>query len=821
MSKTKKIVVIVIAVFVVLSIVLGVSSTVSECAKKNGDNTGESGPGTEDTKPVSGVWEETGSVRYSLVSDEDCPNGNVVDSKADMGMTLRTDKTYYFVADFTIKPKANNSGEDTLFTSVKISDDSALAVTEQELSSGKVESSVNGTGARTFKISYGIPESVKKPKSVRMVFKLVPKAVADVDLEMTFKSSGTEVEELPIVEKKLAVGYTSGLEMTKSGGNYQLKSVGTATAKDIIIPDTYDNLQVTEIADSAFRNNKSATSLTIPKTITKIGSSAFQSCENLTEINYNAETCESLGSYAFSNAGSAGSGIVLNVGKTVKKLPASFMNGVSKLYKVVFDADCGITKLDNSTFYKCTGLTDVTLPAGLITIGKTCFNGCTALKSIVLPDSVAVISDQAFDDCTALENINIPDGITEISYMCFSGCNALKSITIPQGIRTIGSYAFYHCKGLTEIKFNAKNCTELGSYIFSDGGSEGAGIKVTIGKSVSKLPAGLFSTAPKITEVAFEEDCAISSISDNAFNGCTALKTITLPDSVTTIGSSAFRSTGMTQVTLHDGVQSIGGSAFSNCSSLEEVNLPNNLTTLGDSAFYGCSVLSEIVIPEKVTSIGASALFNCAGLKTVTFNAINCPDFVSSNCVFNGTGTDLGGFDLVIGKNVTRIPNNFCNSTDKVKSVTFAEGSALKYIGGSAFSGNKLITSVALPQVTTIGSYAFRNCSALESIVLPASITTMGEYAFYGCSSLESANINSGAISDSMFSGCTLLSSVTVSRNVTSFGQYVFNGCQALQTIKFDGTKAQWDAVSKHSSWKNGCVVKSVTCQADNQTYNI
>ena len=760
MSKSKKITIGVI-VFAIALVIAIIANVAADCASKRANN-GDNGDGGDNTT-TAGVWEQVDGVKYSLFTEADCPNGNIIDSKGDVGVTLKNGNIYYLVIDFSIKAKSNNDGSDYLFTSVVISNDAVLGATEQELSSANVETNVSSTGARTFKIAYGIPEKAKTVKDVRMVFKLTPKEVADIDLTITFKSSGTEVETLPIIEKKLAVGYTSGLEMVKSGGAYQIKGMGDAKAKEIIIPETFDKLQVTEIASDAFRSNDKITSVTIPKTVTKIGSAAFYNCKALTELNYNAATCENFASSnnVFSGAGSEGSGIVLSIGADVKKLPQNFMCSAPKVSRVIFDSKCAVTKIEDDSFRGCASLAEVTLPAGLITLGQYSFSDCKALNNMVLPDSVAVINSYAFNKCSSLESINIPEQVTELGNACFYGCEALQSITIPESIVKINGSAFNGCKGITEIMYNAKVVENFpnSNSAFSECGTNGLGIKVTIGKNVNKLPVNLFNSAPKITEVAFESGCQLSNLPESTFDGCKYLSKITLPDSLTSIGNYAFRKTGMSGIVLPDGVSEIGSDAFANCESLEEITLSKELTALGSGAFSGCTILSEITIPEKVKSIGSSLLRECKGLKNLYYNAISCADFGNLSNVFYNTGSDVGGFNLTVGASVTKIPANFCyGSNARVKSVTFASGSKLNTIGSYAFDGCTLLSSISIPNAASINDSAFRNCTALSSVSLPATLTSIGNYAF---------------------SGCTI-----------------------LQSIDFDGTATQWGAVNLGKNWK-------------------
>ena len=218
----------------------------------------------------------------------------------------------------------------------------------------------------------------------------------------------------------------------------------------------------------------------------------------------------------------------------------------------------------------------------------------------------------------------------------------------------------------------------------------------------------------------------------------------------------------LTSITIPDSVTSIGMSAFIVCSDLTSITIGNSVTSIGEGAFRGCSSLTSINIPNSVTSIGNSAFDSCLGL-----TSINIPDLVTSigDGTFNGcsslTSATIGNYVISIGENA------FCDCYS--------------------------LTSINIPDsVTSIGRNAFSSCSGLTSINIPDSVTSIGQEAFYSCEGLVSITIGSGvtSIGEGAFRGCSSLTSITIPKSVISIGQYTFDGCSKLNEITCLATTA-------------------------------
>ena len=249
----------------------------------------------------------------------------------------------------------------------------------------------------------------------------------------------------------------------------------------------------------------------------------------------------------------------------------------------------------------------------------------------------------------------------------------------------------------------------------------------------------------------------VTAIRYYAFNGCSSLTSVEIPNSVTAIGDGAFyRCSSLTSVEIPNSVTAIGDDAFNGCSSLTSVEIPNSVTAIGDDAFFGCSSLTSITIPNSVTVIGSNVFDGCSRLTTVEI-----PNSV----------TAIGEYAFYGCSRLTtiEIPN----------SVTA--------IGDKAFSYCSRLTTIEIPNsVTAIGDKAFSYCSRLTTIEIPNSVTAIGDYAFYGCSRLMSVEIPNSVttIGDEVFEECTNLTSIEVPNSVTTIGSRAFYGCSSLTTIE-------------------------------------
>jgi len=549
---------------------------------------------------------------------------------------------------------------------------------------------------------------------------------------------------------------------------------------------------VTNIATYAFSNCSGLTSITIPASVTSIGYNAFSGCNDLKEVHITdiAKWC----GITFAKSANISTSNPLHYAHNL------YLNGELVTDLIIPDT---ITEIKRLAFDRCTSITSVTIPDSVTSIGSDAFSQCNNLKEVhitniakwcgiafedsastplsytcrlylngelvtdlVIPDTVTEIKNYAFYYCTSITNITIPDSVTSIGIWAFYCCSKLSSVTIPDSVTSIGSGAFSHCNNLKEVHITsiAKWC----GIAFEDRGS-----------NPLYYAHRLYLNGELLTDLIIPD--TVTEIK-NWFAGCTSITSITISDSVTSIGSGA----------------------FSGCSGLEEMTIPfvgESRKTASDTYQYpfgyifgenssGGRTTTQYYYGSSTSSKTSSTYYIPTSLKRVT----------------------------VTGGNILYGAFHNCSS---LTSITISD--SVTSIGSSAFYGCTGLTSITIPDsVTSIGARAFEGCSGLEKITLPfvgatknGTTDTYFGYIFGASGSsnqsscvprnLKEVIITGGtSISNYAFQTCTNITSITIPESVTSIGYNAFQGCSGLIDIYFDGTKAEWDAVEKGSDWNRG-----------------
>ncbi len=269
------------------------------------------------------------------------------------------------------------------------------------------------------------------------------------------------------------------------------------------------------------------------------------------------------------------------------------------------------------------------------------------------------------------------------------------------------------------------------------------------------------------------------------------IKTIIIDNSVTSIGSDAFRGcSGLTSVTIGNSVTSIGSSVFEGCSGLTSITIPNSVTSIGNEAFSACYGLTSVTIPNSVMSIGVNPFSECSGLNSIIIEPDNLKYDSRNNCnaIINSSNNTLitGCKSTVIPNSVTSIGEKAFSYCPDLTSITIPN--SVTSIGSYAFSSCSGLTSITISNsVRSIGSWAFLGCSGLTSVSIPNSVTSISEYTFSDCSGLTSVNIPNSVkiIGAYAFLCCSSLTSITIGNTVTSIGRQAFYGCSRLASVEF------------------------------------
>jgi len=344
--------------------------------------------------------------------------------------------------------------------------------------------------------------------------------------------------------------------------------------QSITIPDS-----VNSIGDWAFRGCKSLQSITIPEFVTIIKGNPFLNCPAKV-INHSNHFTIFEGNLYTSDR---------------RKLISYLSKGEN------FIIPDSVSSIGDSAFQGCSSLQSVTIPDSVTSIGDAAFGGCTSLQSVTIPDSVTSIGNSAFSNCTSLQSVTIPDSVTSIGDLAFSVCKSLHSVTIPDSVTCIGDSAFSVCKSLHSVTI-PDSVTSIGDSVFWRCESL---LSVTIPESVTNIKGNPFSDCPArvinhSNHFTIFEGNLYTSDRRKLISYLSKGENFIIPDSVTSIGYSAFRGCSSLQsVTIPDSVTSIGNYAFDHCSSLQSVTIPDSVTSIGDFAFWDCDSLQSIFISRK------------------------------------------------------------------------------------------------------------------------------------------------------------------------------------------------------------------------------
>lgn len=429
---------------------------------------------------------------------------------------------------------------------------------------------------------------------------------------------------------------------------------GCSGLTEITIPQS-----VTSIGATAFANCTGLTSLTIPSSVTSIGGNAFYSCTSLTEIHVEAVNPPTIKESTFEKVDKS-IPVYLPAKSVESYKQAQYWSEFTNIQAVVNVGDrfavdgiyYEITNIENSEVAVRfaaelnENVVIVVIPETVVyqgvtynvtSISKSAFEDCYNLTSVRIGNNVTSIGDSAFAYCEDLYYVIIPNSVTSIGEYAFY-CTDLYSVTIPNSVTSIGRYAFSGDE-LTEVNFNAENCTRMG-YVFNSCNNL---TTVNIGDEVKTIPDNAFAYCHHLTSITIPN--SLTSIGYNAFYDCPGLESIIVESGNAVYDSrnncnAIIESTtnklilGCKNSTIPNSVTSIGSSAFSNCTGLTSFVIPEGVTSIEEYAFWRCSDLTSVTISESVTGIGNSAFHHCSSLTSIT--SLNpTPPTCSTNVFYN------------------------------------------------------------------------------------------------------------------------------------------------------------------------------------------
>lgn len=640
--------------------------------------------------------------------------------------------------------------------------------------------------------------------------------------------------------------------ITKVEGFENVKYVGNEAFYGCTSLQNVDLTNVLTIGKKSFYGCYGLTNIYISNTVTEIGEDAFSSCSSVTDIvipyfgkNLESSATSSLDYYFNCTERSANS---LSV--TVNGVDAIYKKNFENCFDVT-DVTLGdsVTSIEAGAF-KDSQIYSITLSPSISSIGDETFMGCTYLNTVNGAEHINSVGKSAFRSCGSLSTLNLISAAT-IGQEAFYNCYSINSVTFGPALTSIGKNAFEECSSLMSVDLSGTACSSIGSYAFNNCNQLSAAL---LPLDLTSLPEGIFNgcynlesvtMGTELTEIgskAFQNTSVgnfdftnIKEIGNSAFNNCSNITEVVIPNEIEVLGTNAFANcynltsytgpfsvgsnnhdcssllagTGLTTLTVTkltraannflgnlDGVvtvvfdcelTSIENNAFSYKYSLKNITLPDTLKTIGESAFYDCDGLESITIPASVTAIKSEAFSECDNISSFVI-----PDGVSA--IEKGVFENCTGLlSVTIPDGITEIREYAFNGCYNLGTVELP--SALVTIGKSAFSGCSEFDSITLPDgVKTISSYAFSSCTGISSIDFGSSLNNIGESAFWGCTNLTEIVIPETVtvIGANAFRDCSQIETAVVSSNATSIGSDIFTGCYSLYslTIPFLGGSA-------------------------------
>ena len=624
--------------------------------------------------------------------------------------------------------------------------------------------------------------------------------------------------------------------------------------------------------------------------VTYIGSMAFYGCQQIAQIEFEGNApafhanafyhVTAAAWYPISNATWSPS-MLENYGGTILWMPYGScgdnlrwelgvdgvltISGSGEMYDYSLEARSPWNSLISS-------ISKVVICEGVTSVGDYAFYNNGYTSKFVLPDSLRSIGQYAFSDCWSLTSLYLPSGLTELGYGSLNNLWSLSVVVIPEGVGDVSGvfrcieelstvifrgdapvfsddtflydyttvyYPAYNDTWTEEVRQNYGGnitwvpyeenywCDDL-SWTFADGILTISGNGTMIDYCYGDIP--WYEFRDQITGVVVEE--GITRLCKYAFQNCTALTDVSLPNSLQSFGSMLFYNcTALTSIDLPDSITDLGTYAFYSCKSLTDIQLPAGITTIGYGTFYNCTGLTQFEIPASVTEIGSSAFSGCTGLTSIIIpdTVTTLGTYVFSSCtgltqvqlptgltaIGNGMFSYCSGLrEIEIPATVTNIGSYAFNGCYGLTKINLPDG--VNSLGYGAFQNCTSLTGLVIPAgVTAIPNNAFYGCTSLTAMDIPGNVTSIGNFVFYNCSGLREVTFHPGlqTIGDQSFRGCTQLKQVILPEGLTTIGKFAFKTCSSMEVLELPDTLTSIGDETFHgcSSLKEVVIPRSMT----------
>lgn len=552
---------------------------------------------------------------------------------------------------------------------------------------------------------------------------------------------------------------------------------------------------VTGIGEYAFYSCAAAT-IELPEGLERIGVHAFAQSECFSEIKI-PDSVKSIGSGAFCRC----------IGLEKATLPQK------------------LTALPDSLFEGCAGLTEVNIPQSVTAIGENTFKGCSSLAVTSMPDGVKTIGKEAFASCAAVEELKIPAGVERIGESAFKGTNIASVIF--DGTKERWTAIGGETSGIDIEKI--RHSCDKGSAWLSNGGEHWHECswcgKVSDKAAHEDKGDGTCKVCgAKLSDVLAEGMLAGLSWSLARSGVLTISGSGELPELANDGTSEPWKKNSdiIIEVVIKSGVTGVGSGAFTGCTALKKVSISDTVKKLDLNAFSGCTALEAFAVEDGneayasadgvLLNTGKTLLISCPVGKT---GAYTVPETVTEieKSAFTASGVE----SVSMSDAVNAVGEGAFSNCSKLKRVVLPKG--LKELKKSLFSGCSALEAISIPDsVKTLGEGVFSGCAALKEVKIPGEVTVIPKNAFSGCAALESVSIPASvtAIKEAAFDGCTALKNVTFLGKDDEWGQVAIEGSNAALNDALKSfashTHSYVDTVTAPTCTANGYTVHKCSC---------